>query len=76
MFQKHLEKKGEVYICRPATSCSTKRTTGLINGLLRLGHMGPRDLFCHLITEEELICTNLDNNKVGEVLYKIRRAVR
>ena len=58
MFQKHLEKKGEVYICRHATSCSTKRRTELINGLLRLGHTGPRDLFCHLITEEELICTN------------------
>ena len=38
-------------------------------------HWGPRDLFCHIITEEEFICTNLDNNKVGKVLYKIRRAV-
>ena len=76
MFQKHLEKKGEVYICRHATSCTTKRRTELIKGLLRLGHMGPRDLFCHIITEEELICTNLDNNRVGKVLYKIRRVVR
>lgn len=69
MFQKHLEKKGEVYICRHATSCTTKRRTELINGLLRLGHMGPRDLFCHIITEEELIFTYLGVGNRFRVLF-------
>lgn len=41
----------------------------LENGLLRLGHMGPRDLFCHIITEEELICTYLGVGNRFRVLF-------